>query len=1732
MGILIFIVKLLFILATVFLMSVPLLLEHIRYKIDNKKEITYKRLRPILFSLFYMLAVTLVMWLSREVLSALQSLSFAAKLAAYLAGAGRAIYFGKVIGVILINAVIGFLFCFLMCIVRTGLADKDLTIPQNADGTFSLSQKIERGIIRFFHTETWFYVGRILKWFNILLSLSYAALFIVFQLPAVFGIPFLPYGFISELFGASYLYPMITLIFLWQAYYFLEGMRLLEKECPALLFEQDLATAEKTVDLTAIDEEGQRNFSDYFTAGIEKLESADEEVVVSEHLPVTDYIAQAIENDSRNPKQAKEIYLNCLDQIVSGEKSIYINGNFFSEFSMYFLRYLSVIVARGDNIVLVCNDEAQIEMVYKYVKGGLSELSSLYCKDFKEDAVNYDDPIWRIVKISGEQHEIAESSVDENSILVTTLNYLCSTDFESQHSKFIQLIDTIVFVDTLNTINKFNRQLSILNTRMKHIAKTSALVAGNGSINERFKVRYMSRQVRYICFDDTRTPGIDKVLTNLLSVDFDSTDIMRYNSKTLVRFYNYEGKVAETGRRSGNQFIDSNEEVGTVMNMAVLCLAKGAGNVTVFSENVPYANISETITANNGRIAAAVDGKCIRLNECFYNPDQYSAIIVVDSQNDLPAVMRKYVSMTSDKPVLLMVFSRPYMLRDYYVDNIESLWMRSQIMRIPVEQENVRNVAQRILVKANAGGITEEEILGLCAEIPSLSEYAKNKNTNAILRTVLALYGIPQNDRIDLFRHFEYSSITGFDENGKFINEDRVLLRRQGTLFDIINGRNMAVMVMGDEQVTLSIPKSRITQNYITDQNLLYNGKIYHIDRIDTVAGKLYTHLAMGGRNDEAYEYHQVREYRIDCAPDSIEHVIPTKHLILNREAEGVKVNDVYLSVFRAPTEVITHGYYELDPHLMAINYDLPMRRSISDEGNDLYAKLTYRRYGKIAAPAYSTKRILNDTDLIAVEKGAQMMLLRMTGVFGENTDKTVSLAAAMVSEILCSMFPSVADSLVVCPILNGKIEDEEAKKIMDYRSRVEFIGDRGILSDVDFQLLVIEDSETDLGVISALVSAGDNILQTLFAPVLSYLNWYHDAAEKSKYLYYGLDHEPSCFDFAALKKVAGLVGDDMHDVNFVDIGSLVEYELCDFCGKRHVKGGQLIALDDGRHMCPECAGNLVGNNKKILRDHLRRAKLYLENTYGIKLDDDYEFCFESTVKIANTLKNNRTLRKRGSDAPLNSYIDGKKKVHIEYSIPSVNLSELLVRELTHVWQLNHLTDIEEDLAEGHIALVSLQYLRFLGQKGLLSVRTNYYETNTNPSGNGYRKLVRALLDNPTYGNNPFAYLLSLGGSEIIIPTPKPRVITKDKLGGLYSAEVEDRVTDGNVPYFYYAQMTASQQGVYDSVLSAIRRHNDTVIVDGFDFDTVVKIIRAITYDHPDLFYYENFSMCGNVVNLKYCATAEESEVLMRRIEEAVPRYLDGIDDSMSAYDVALRLHINVINSVDYDSIMLDREEEAGGPADGKIDYLRSICGVFLNGKAVCAGYARAMQYLLQKCGVECAYVSGYIIEESGEKSDRHAWNILKVDGDYYYLDTTWDDSSNTIQEVRKTSYGFDYFCITTDEMSRSRDFTGAPYDVPLCTATKANYHIHNGLWIDSYDMDKLRQLAKTWAEQGTDMFTFKCASQSVFEDYFQTLWEKGECFELARVFAKQSKLSLDAESPDFDYDRRIRTFTICFNTK
>ncbi len=83
-----------------------------------------------------------------------------------------------------------------------------------------------------------------------------------------------------------------------------------------------------------------------------------------------------------------------------------------------------------------------------------------------------------------------------------------------------------------------------------------------------------------------------------------------------------------------------------------------------------------------------------------------------------------------------------------------------------------------------------------------------------------------------------------------------------------------------------------------------------------------------------------------------------------------------------------------------------------------------------------------------------------------------------------------------------------------------------------------------------------------------------------------------------------------------------------------------------------------------------------------------------------------------------------------------------------------------------------------------------------------------------------------------------------------------------------------------------------------------------------------------------------------------------------------------LIDNVEYDHYYDDITSEA-----------YSTYSAIIKKKTVCAGYAKGYDFLCKKAGLDVIYVTGF----SGEML--HAWNMIRIGGEWYHIDVTWMDS-------------------------------------------------------------------------------------------------------------------------------------------
>ena len=172
----------------------------------------------------------------------------------------------------------------------------------------------------------------------------------------------------------------------------------------------------------------------------------------------------------------------------------------------------------------------------------------------------------------------------------------------------------------------------------------------------------------------------------------------------------------------------------------------------------------------------------------------------------------------------------------------------------------------------------------------------------------------------------------------------------------------------------------------------------------------------------------------------------------------------------------------------------------------------------------------------------------------------------------------------------------------------------------------------------------------------------------------------------------------------------------------------------------------------------------------------------------------------------------------------------------------------------------------------------------------------------------------------------------------------------------------------------------------GLSETEVVETYKVFTYDHPEYYWLTNsltIIYSDNNPNLLLSVydeyvLSEERNKCDAVIQNAISEYEALTVGMATNYDKILAVHDKIIKDIDY------AYNEAGDPKTAV--WAHNIMGVFENKSAVCEGYARAFQLIMNHFGIENVYVTGFAGED-------HAWNMVKLDdGQYYYIDTTFDD--------------------------------------------------------------------------------------------------------------------------------------------
>lgn len=240
-----------------------------------------------------------------------------------------------------------------------------------------------------------------------------------------------------------------------------------------------------------------------------------------------------------------------------------------------------------------------------------------------------------------------------------------------------------------------------------------------------------------------------------------------------------------------------------------------------------------------------------------------------------------------------------------------------------------------------------------------------------------------------------------------------------------------------------------------------------------------------------------------------------------------------------------------------------------------------------------------------------------------------------------------------------------------------------------------------------------------------------------------------------------------------------------------------------------------------------------------------------------------------------------------------------------------------------------------------------------------------------------------------------------------------DDLTFDPLYYPYYQMLDDKGKHLYRQIFANAEDLNQTFTpVEEINAKQLKSVFSAVYNDHPALFWLDTAYSCkcrrnGEVVEigLQFNKTAKDLDNAKQTFSENAEKILSDARKLDNDYEKEKFVHNALIDKITY---------AKNAPMS------QSAYSGLVGGKTVCAGYARAFQYLLQQLDIPCYYCTGY----AGES---HAWNIVKLGDEYYNADVTWDDTE---------AGNYDYFNKTDADYASTHMRQELSVNLPPCNGT------------------------------------------------------------------------------------------------
>lgn len=1138
-------------------------------------------------------------------------------------------------------------------------------------------------------------VGKVYRYAANIITSLYLALLVFCLLPLINGTNWFPYDLMQKILAVLFVWPAVSLVFLKEVGYYLDGLQP-EMEKEENLIHNAHPEKENHADYKSLAYIYEKQFPERFVACLQvptfpvevratqaKSELAQEivERLKQEQLSSHTHISQAV--------------MDCITDLPERE-NVLIDSVLSAELGDCLMLYMNVLLAKGENLLILCEDEDTCNEVKAYVIDKLTK-------------INVFAPVW-MVRSVGEACQ-----AEDCDVLVVTPQTVMDERVQQAKPTFFKHLTTVMMINSARLVSQMGGLLTLVSGKL---------------------ARENTQPVQYICLCNGISGEMRVTMEQLLSPGraFKPYECFQSDETNQIMLWNYEAVPTAANRMAQQNLFGEaldNSFLGVMLPFAFVAAKCEVPNICVIGKDNPFAERMNTIRTDFSFMRQYF-GDSFLLNEltdklAFNMIDTDNPFMIVkDDTYNLPMQLRNYCRQVGKETSMVHIVSKPYMLRDYFSAHAAGYLndRKKAEMFAPILANTNRMLVSKLIADAASDAGLPLEKLRMC--IQTIAPEAKTES-----ELLHACYNVACNGETCP----DIDAVFSCEARNVYVPEKKAFERRQFIhlldyrLFErVVGDIHPAVVQLENKQISLGIARNDIYRYYLPDQVIVADGSMYYIDAIDVEKGSIVCGRKIGATNLST-DYFQHRRYAVDLTS----HEKTDDELFVDMRSSKIR-------------EHVISGYTTSLLHNVKVDV----------ETNGFFVSAAHS--GMLDLTDYTSYRQLSERvrkEAFRHKENASVLSIRFHGVDPQMADSLSYTMAVLLGEVMKTLFPYNWPCIAICPVLHsdtlyeGSVMRENLAKLYP---QVSVAQDKPLVDD-EAQVLIIEDSENDTGILEALCRNRITPLNNTFNILREFLKWQlHGETSytvRGDYLFFGDTSIPDVLNLDFANRMLQQL-ETVHPSGVVLVEDKTNNDYCYFCHKdlRFTSYVQLLDEDGkrDRKVCNTCAKSLL-SRKEDLVPLYQRARKYLTETFGIQLPKKIKVKFVSAPTISKQMKKNRS---KGRVIGLAQKL--AKTIWVETLSPEEFILSTLVHELTHFWQFENIRMDDLTAVEGHASYLEVQFLKAERFDYLARRTHNEFLQRDDEYGRGYVMLDEIMSNRED--RNSFTYMMERYGKKGVKRSP------------------------------------------------------------------------------------------------------------------------------------------------------------------------------------------------------------------------------------------------------------------------------------------------------------------------------------------------------------------------------------------